>query len=201
MSPAAISTTWGTVLAFIGSLGAVSVGWLLHEFSDFFKLRREDKRAVGRALAELLEVRARLQVMPTVMEEIRKKIPIAPHDEAVLRQVFDNFIPGVEEVQLRYNQAIDGMAGRLPLLAFRLRAKDAVTPLLRQLRPLVVNDSQAVAILGKVEDELLRLTLPQFDALALELASLHGWATWWRARAKLKEPRQCRKSLRVSSLT
>ena len=183
-----IPSTWNTVLTYIGPLGAALFGWLLHEFSDLFKLRREDKRAVGRVLAELLEVRARLLAIPTVIEGAKKKIPLAPHDEATLRLAVGNFLPSVEQLQQRYNQAIDGMAGRLPMLAFRLRSRDIATPVLRQLHAFTSNDPQAAAVMVKMEDELVRRGLPQFDELALELAQLHGWRTWWRARRKLKEP-------------
>jgi len=163
------------------------VGWLLHEFSDLFKIRREDKRALGRVLAELLEVRTRLQAIPAVMKALRERIPLAAHDEAMLRHVFDNFFP-VGQIQERYNQAIDSMAGRLPLLAYRLRSRDIVTPVLSQLRALALNDPQAVAIIGKAEDEAIRLVMPNFDELALELARLHSWVTWWRLRSRLREP-------------
>jgi hypothetical protein len=180
-----------SVLGTALSLASVLVGWLLHEFSDFFKLQREDRRAVGRVLAELLEVRTRLLAIPRTVEEIRKKVPIAPHDEIMFRQALDSLLPGVEQLQKRYNETIDGMAGRLPLLAFSLRSKDIATPLLSQLRILVSTDPQAVAILGKVEDRLVKFILPQFDELALKLAKLHGWTTWWRTRsviARSNEP-------------
>jgi len=172
-----------SLLATALSLASVLVGWLLHEFSDFFKVQREDRRAVGRVLAELLEVRNRLLAIPRIVEEIRRKVPIAPHDEVMFRQALDNLLPGAEQLQARYNETIDGMAGRLPLLAFSLRSKDIATPLLSQLRILASTDPQAVAILGKMEDKLVKFILPQFNELALKLAKLHGWRTWWKARS------------------
>ncbi len=176
-----------TVLGTALSLASVLAGWLLHEFSDFFKLQREDRRAVGRVLAELLEVRTRLLAIPRIVEEIRRKVPIAPHDEIMFRQALDNLLPGVEQLQARYNETIDGMAGRLPLLAFSLRSKDVATPLLSQLRILASTDPQAVAILGKMEDKLVKFILPQFNELALKLAKLHGWRTWWKARSVIAQ--------------
>ena len=106
-----------SLLATALSLASVLAGWLLHEFSDLFKLQREDRRAVGRVLAELLEVRTRLLDIPRIVEEIRRKVPIAPDDEVMFRQALDSLLPGVEQPQARYNETIDGMAGRLPLLA------------------------------------------------------------------------------------
>lgn len=176
-----------SVLGTALSLASVLAGWLLHEFSDFFKIQREDRRAVGRVLAELLEVRTRLLAIPRIVEEIRKKVSIAPHDEIMFRQALDTLLPGVEQLQKRYNETIDGMAGRLPLLAFRLRSKDIVTPLLTQLRILASSDPQSVTILGKVEDKLVKFILPQFDELALKLARLHGWRTWWKARSVIRQ--------------
>lgn len=181
-------STWGTVLAFVGSLAAVWVGWLLREFSDSFKLLREDKRAVGRVLAELLEVRHRLLALPAIMAHVRGKVPIAPAGEVAFRNAFENLIPGFEQLQKRYNDSIDGIAGALPLLAFRLRSKDIATPVLAKLRVFVMSDPRAVSIMVQAEDELVKLVLPTLDELLLELARRHSWKTWWRLGSILKTP-------------
>jgi hypothetical protein len=178
--------SWDT---YIGSLVAVGLGWLLHEISDRLKIRREDRRAVGRALSEFLDVRHGIRAIPLYVEEIRKKYSISPQDAAMLRQVLEIFLPGVEQLQKRYNDAIDGVSGRLPLLAFDLRSKDFLSPTLRQLRLTVLQQNPEQADLWfKFEDEALRIALPRLDRLVLSLARLHGWRTWWQVRSTLKEP-------------
>ena len=110
-------------------LAAVGLGWALHELSDVFKLRREDRRAAGKALAELLEVRHAIRAVPLVMGQIRERIPIPPEAEGAVRAVFASLVAKVMEgVPERYSRAIDSLSGRLPLLAFQLRAKDQLDP-------------------------------------------------------------------------
>ncbi len=174
---------------YIGSLVAVGLGWLLHEISDHSKIRREDRRAVGKALAELLEVCHGIRAIPQYVQDMRKKYSIAPGDVAMLRQVLETLLPGVDQLQERYNDAIDGVSGRLPLLAFQLRSKDVFNPTFRQLRQIALQQNPEQAGLWfAFEDETLCVVLPQLDKLVLRLARLHGWLTWWRVRSTLKEP-------------
>lgn len=49
------------LLPYIG----VFVSWLLHEISDRFRQSREDRRLAGKVLAELLELRHHMLVLPT----------------------------------------------------------------------------------------------------------------------------------------
>ena len=37
------------------TLGGVALGWLLAEFGQYWRMRREDRRAFGRALSYVLE--------------------------------------------------------------------------------------------------------------------------------------------------
>jgi len=177
--------SWDT---YVSSLLAVGLGWLLHEISDHFKIRREDRRAVGHALGEFLEVRHGIIAIPRHLEEMRKKYSIAPQDIAMLRQVLEVLLPGVEQLQKRYNEAIDGVSGRLPLLAFELRAKDVLAPTFRQLRLTVLQQNPEQAELWfTFEQEVLRIALPRLDKMVLRLARLHGWRTWWEVKSTLKE--------------
>jgi hypothetical protein len=178
--------SWDT---YVGSLVALGLGWFLHEMSDRFKGRREDRCAVGKALAEFLDVRHGIHAIPLYVQEIRKKYSISPQDAAILRQALEIFLPGVEQLQKRYNDAVDGVSGRLPLLAFDLRSKDVFTPTFTQLRLTVLQQNPEHADLWfTFEDQALRIALPRLDKLVLRLARLHGWRTWWHVRARLKEP-------------
>jgi len=179
----ALGNSWVTVLT---TLVSAATGWLLHELSDYLKARGEEKRALGLALAQFLDVRERLRAIPHMVALLRKRVEITPYDDIMLRRAVEEFLPNVEELQKRYNAAIDGVAGNFPLLAFRLRSKDVATPLIRQLRTLSAQNSQGFILLGKVEDELVRLALPKFDEIALELARRHSWRTWWQVKSLLK---------------
>jgi hypothetical protein len=66
---------------------AVVVGWLLHELSDKIKLNREDKRAAGKVLAELLDLRHSIRGLPVVLAEVRKRTTIPPEFEPAARSL------------------------------------------------------------------------------------------------------------------
>jgi hypothetical protein len=170
-------------LAPIIAIIAVVVGWALHELSDTIRLNREDRRVAGAVLAELLEIRNGIRAVPLVLDQIRKRAPIPAEAEAPVRSFCSTLVvqmtAGLPE---RFNKSVDSLAGRLPLLAFELRSKDRLDPMLNQLRALVANDPNASLLLPTIEDNLRGEFLPKIDALVLRLAWLHGWKTWIRVR-------------------
>lgn len=183
------SSTASSVLSYLGPLVAVALGWALHELSDVVRLRREDRRVAGKALAEILELRHGVRAVPSAMNEIRKRTPIPPEAESMIRGIFAPYLSKLMEgASVRYNTAIDSLSGRLPLLAFELRSKDQFSPILEQLRAFASTDPNAAASIAAVEDNLTQQFLPLLDKLALKLAQLHGWRTWLRLRRRLKTP-------------
>jgi hypothetical protein len=98
--------------------------------------------------------------------------------------------PMLSSMQKSYKEAVDSIAGRLPLLAFELRGKELVKPVLDQLRSFAVPDPGAAAALSAVEATLDKEILPLLDALALKLARIHGYGTWFRLWRRLKKPEE-----------
>lgn len=178
-----------TLWTYVAPLLAVTVGWGLHELSDAIRLRREDRRAIGRILAEVLELRHSIRAIPVVVGEIRNRIAIPIDAEPVLRNIFSSVLSqmtaGIAE---RYNNAIDSISGRLPLLAYELRSKDQFHPVLNHLQALAGNDPGAVVAISAIEKQLLQELLPRLQRLALRLAWLHSWKTWLHLRSSLKKP-------------
>ncbi len=179
-----------SVLGYVAPLAAVGLGWALHELSDVFKLKREDRRAAGKALAELLEVCHAIRAVPLVMAELRKRIPIPLEAEEAVRAVFASLVAkAMEGVPERYNEAIDSLSGRLPLLAFQLRAKDQLDPFLDHARAVIPPaDPDASTMFRQMEDNLRQRLLPVLDRLVLKLARLHGWRTWFLVKRMLQAP-------------
>jgi hypothetical protein len=168
---------------------AVVVGWLLHELSDKIRLNREDKRAAGKVLAELLDLRRSIRAIPVVLAEVRKRTKIPPEAEPAVRSFYSSMISqataGLSE---RYNKAIDLLAGPLPLLAYELRSKDRLDPVLNQLRAIAAGDPNAPVLLAAIEDKLRSEVLTRMDVLVFKLAWVHGWKTWIRVRWNSRKP-------------
>jgi hypothetical protein len=175
---------------------AVVVGWVLHELSDKIKLNREDKRAAGKVLAELLDLRHSIRGIPVVLAELRKRTNMPPEAEPAVRTFFSSMISqataGLSE---RYNAAIDLLAGPLPLLAYQLRSKDRLHPVLDQLRAIMANDPKAPVLFAAIEDKMRSEVLTRMDALVFELAWMHGWRTWLRVRWNSRKPDEAAKEV------
>jgi hypothetical protein len=115
------------------------------------------------------------------------KLPVDAH--ASLRAALEALFPPDEGLAKRYEESVSLVSGMNPLLAFRLRSKAVVGPLLQRLRTMALQDSpQTVLMFSKMEDYLVRQLLPHLDLLIRELAWEHGLWTWLRTRERLRRP-------------
>jgi hypothetical protein len=177
-----------SITTYLGPLISVAVGWLLHEISDAIKARREDRIAVGEVLAELLEIHRHWRYLPAYLAEIKKMFAPPPEIELLLRTTIDQILsPILERMEGRYNEAIDSIKGRLPLLAFQLRGKEALRQAFDQLRSLAESDPKATAALPTVKSALTEKALPGLEMLLLKLAWIHGFRTWLGVRRLLRK--------------
>lgn len=178
----------GSITTYLGPLISVAVGWFLHELSDTIKVRREDRRAVGKVLAELLEIRHQWRALPTYFEEVKKLISLPPEVVALIRAAINQILaPVLSKMEERYNEALDSIKGSLPILAFELRGKDALRPTFDQLRSLAASDAAAIAALPAVEFALTKEAMPLLEELLLKLAWIHGLGTWIKVRRRLRK--------------
>src|ERR1039458_10177399 len=103
---------WLTILGIGGTLTGLIVGFGLNELSSVIRTSREDRRTIGKALAELLEVRHHLKILPLAIESLKTSLPgpIAAHDEFMLRKCLWFFLPNTEGLQIRYEDAVSAVA-------------------------------------------------------------------------------------------
>jgi len=176
-------------LPLIGVLIGTILGWLLSQVGQWFVARREEKKAIARVLSELLELRLRLLAIPRVLELLSQHFPIPPEAQTGIRLVFSQVFRFDAEMGHRYSEAVSLVAASNPLLGYRLRCQDLVSPWLDTLRQLAANDGAAsAAMFAKLDDELLGHLKPHFEDLLKELARMHGWLTWWKMRRLLHRP-------------
>src|SRR2546427_4807578 len=157
-----------SMITYLGPLISVAVGWFLHELSDTIKVRREDRRAVGKVLAELLEIRHQWRSLPAYFAEIKRLFSLPPEAVVLIHSAVNEVLaPMLSKMEERYNEAIDSIKGPLPLLAFELRGKDALRPTFDQLRSLAASDAAALAALPTVESALTQEAMPLLEELLL----------------------------------
>ncbi len=164
------------------------VGWLLSELSHRRREVASDRRAISRALADLLEIRHQTFGIKAYLDEVTKQFKLPNQIWTVLRPYIESLFPSTDLLQKRYNDAVDCVASANPLLGFRLRSKEELPRYLRTVRQLATQDPSAADIFPTFEARLLDVVKSPLDEIILELARIHGWRTWWRVRKLVREP-------------
>jgi len=176
---------WKDWLPLVG----VALGWGLNQGGQWLIFRRDERKAIGRALADLLEIRHRLLAIPKAVEAMSSKLGLPTGAQAPMKVVFGALFPPDQGLTKRYEESVNLVAGANPILAYRLRSQDLVAPFLHQVRALALQDGpHSAAILGEVEDHLYRQLTPHLERLIRELASQHGWRTRRAIDRRLTEP-------------
>jgi hypothetical protein len=170
-------------------LAGVALGWGLNQCGQWLVFRRDERKALGRALADLLEVRHRLLALPKALEAMTSKLGMPTDAKAPLTVILGALFPRDEGLTKRYEESVNLVAGTNPVLAYRLRSQDMVGPYLHQLRALAAQDGlQSMALFATIDEHLLRHLTPHLERLIRELAKRHGWRTRWETNKRLQEP-------------
>jgi len=187
--------------ALIGVVVGALLTLLTGQLGQWLASRRDEKKAIARALSDLLEIRHRLLAVPKITEHLVKHFPIPPEGQTAIKIAFTRLFPADVDIGKRYGEAVTLVSASDPILGFRLRSQNVVSPLLDTVRQLALADGPAAAgVLSSVETELMGHLKPHFDELITELAWLHSWLTWWKVRRRLKRPMELPEGI-LQSLT
>jgi hypothetical protein len=168
---------------------ALVLGWALNEMGASLRLRREDRRAFGPLLTDLLEMRHRLFGLDTALALLRPRLPVPPEALPLLRQLVQKLVPEAPRYRERFEDAVAQVARVNPILAFRLRGQPLALRVLSELRGIAGVDPAASLVWHRiVEPGFLDLLKANLEELILEVARAHGWWTWFRAWRRLKKP-------------
>ena len=177
------------LLPLVGVIVGALLTLLTGQLGQWLASRRDEKKAIARALSDLLEIRLRLLAVPKIPELLAKHFPIPPEAHTAMKIVFTRLIPPDVDIGKRYGEAVTLVAACDPILGFRLRSQDIASPLLDTLRQLAFADgASSAAAFANVETELMGHLKPHLDELIKEVAWLHGWSTWWKVRSRLNRP-------------
>lgn len=165
-------------------LAGVTVGWLLNQITQSFVGRRDRKRALGRVLEGLLDVRHRLRSIPVAVSELAKRLPIGPQDQLTMSVVLGGLIP--QETLKSFDEAVTAVAAEDPVLGYRLRSQNLAPTILDQVRRLALSDPNGAEAWAESEKAFIGHVLPHLEEIILEVAKIRGWATWFRVRTTLK---------------
>src|SRR6266436_3961463 len=125
----------------------LALGWVLSEFTQRLRSRSQRRGAIGRALAELLQVRYSLKTMTVAIAEAKHRVPLTPPDELKGAALLDHIIPHDAGMAERYGRALTELAESSPLLAFQLRGKEDIPAALSRLRSVCPPEAEAAQII------------------------------------------------------
>lgn len=161
-------------LSVIAPLVGVILGGALSGLGAFLKERREHKRTIAVALADLLEIRHRLIAIDIVLSQIRQRVEIPSDVIPTLRGFFESLLPPADGLDERYDHAVSLLAGFDPVLAFSLRTKNATPKLLASLRNLAMGSGADLKEFEELESILRSVVTPNINEAVIELAKHHS---------------------------
>lgn len=168
-------------------LGIVLV-WSFSELSARLRARTERRRAAGRHLAQLLDVRHRLLSFRRITEELSNTPESLPEELASLGATLKGILPEHEGLRKELENSTAFLAESEPFFAFRLRMKQFQFPAVGRLASLASADGRVDAGWMKIEKQFIRHTLRGLDEMILVLARRHNWKTWLAVRDYLQRP-------------
>ncbi len=164
-------------LPVIAPLIGVILGSGLTALGAYLRERKERKRTIAVALAELLEIRHRLVAADIIFTQIRTRVEVPEEVMPALRNLFDSLVLLNDGADERYNNAVSLLAGIDPLLAFSLRSKNILPRVLASLRTLAIGSGANLKEFESVESTLRLAVVPNLNKAALDLACHHSWLT------------------------
>jgi hypothetical protein len=166
-------------------IGAV-LGLLAGQGSELLRLRREEKRAIGRALKTLLYIRHNLRAIKESIADIKELFSIPSQQLIQFQQsVLTFLLPNMEGLEGRYQEAIDVVSGVNPLLGFQLAKKTELLPTIMRAMQAVGLTEQVSTIWLNMEADISDPSI--LDDLILELAELHSIDTRYEVKRHLDD--------------
>ncbi len=156
------------------ALAGVAVGWLMSEFGQYWRLRRDDRRAFGRALAHALEVQRQLVLLCKLASDDTFMRMVDADRQALLESIREA-IERIDSARTKFEDVVDLVAAVNPLLGARLRNCGTYS---------TAHFVKAVGALNLPSDAFLRMRpflasmLEDVSRVVSQLAWRHGLLTW-----------------------
>jgi hypothetical protein len=163
------------------------IGWFLNSFTSFFDTRRDNRKALSKAIADLLEIRHRLLAEKVVMEEIKKILPLTPMDERAIRNLILQVLPQTNDLSKRFDETVTLIASVDPLLGFQLRSKDFITKIGGFFVNLEAKAGTPLPPFTEFESHISRIAIPHLNEVILQLSWRHGFWVWFKVKKHLNK--------------
>jgi hypothetical protein len=169
------------------TLLAVGLGWGLSEVSQYRRATAASRAAIGRLLADLLDIRHYVRALHHGFELVRQSLSLNPVQHAQMMTAVASFLPPDPGLPARFNAALNEAAGYAPMTAYRLRRKDSIPSVFMQLKAQAAAEADPALAL-ELDKVLISATLDELDAGIRDLALRHSITAWWQVRGHLGKP-------------
>jgi len=162
--------------AFIAAVSALA-GIVVGQANGYFDRRSDKRKALSKALAELLEIRHRFIRSIYLMRKIGTEIDIPVE---IIDEVFSNLPEGIlwdKNISERYNEALNILSHYKPVEAFELRSKDIVGSLFGEKSIVFGSTSETRDFALSNIDAIERVVLPGIEDSLIKVAGVFGFKT------------------------
>lgn len=154
-------------------ISAFTIGWGLCEFSHLLRASREKKEAIAHALSIFLDNRAQVFYLENMMPALNNnQTPTQPPPD--IRALMANTGPREPHAITAHEKALDTLSIYAPVMVSEYRSQVSFSKMIHQLKAIALEGVATPDRLKSLESELSSNILPQMNALATNLASLHS---------------------------
>lgn len=136
---------------YISATASIVIGWLLNEFGQLVKIRRENKKIRKKVLFLLLEIRYTFsllnndKIIEKLSEKILSRLPPEVNNEegrAYITEIYKKLMPKILEpdvannlsgLEESYRKALEEFSGVDPVSAYWLKGKNNILDILKSL--------------------------------------------------------------------
>jgi len=150
------------------------IGWSLNELSRKFGKNSAHKEAIGRALFDLLEIRHRLITVQYLTTTMAENYTIPNEARPHIRKLLEDMIWPLDNISERYEVAVNLIAGKNPIAAFKWASGGQIPALLNKLKSIFREHGIDSAEIYDTEIKLTKILIPKINEIAFELGSMHS---------------------------
>jgi hypothetical protein len=174
-------------LQVVAPLLGVVVGGMLTGITAYLRDRKERKRVIALALADLLEVRHRMVTFEILLKEISNIANVQQEQMPQIRQMLDSVVPQDPGLDDRYDAAVSLLAGMDPVLAFAMRSRNALPKMLALARALATEHAIDPGAFARIEVFLRTQMTPHLNSAVEQLARSHSIFTAHQVKRLIKK--------------
>jgi hypothetical protein len=161
------------------------LGWGLSELSGFLKGRRQSKRELNLAIAEMLEVYQSVHLHSRLYSMLTERYNLTARQKRELRAWLKAELPQSDSLQERLRATIQSVASIYPVLGAAIRSSQVVqSHFFINMEDDVADE--AVVLDVKADEASAAGILSKLRDYLLALARKSGWLTWLRVRRYVK---------------